>query len=235
MVRAGERRRLMAKYLGKRPRSSGSAVVKRRRMVVPGRTRVGGYYGRYNRASGNEVKFHDSITSSTITNGGLIVDNIPSGIESGTEEDQRIGRSITATRLNFNGIFTLPASTSNHTDVVRLMVVQDKQCNGATFTSAQLLESGGGFLSYRNLENTARFNVLYDKRFTLNAMTSLGSSTQPVTRFFKASIPLKGMKFEYSSTTGSITELKSNNLAIFMISEHGVALVNMVSRLRFVG
>jgi hypothetical protein len=227
----------MAKYLGKRSRSAGAGVVKRRRMVVPGRTRVSGYYGRYNRAGGNEVKFHDNVTNATVATAGGIIDNIPTGIASGTEESQRIGRQITGTRLNFNGILTLPASAANATDVVRIMVVMDKQCNGATFSATDLLDTSGNFLSYRNLENSKRFRVLYDKRFTLNA-TAFDSSnvlTAPFTRFFKGSIPLKGARFEYSGTTGSITELKSNNLAIFMQSEKGHAVVDMVSRFRYVG
>ncbi len=208
----------------------------KRRVVVPGVTRQSGYYGRYARSSGSELKFHDEVTQTTVATTGVLLDNIPTGIVNGTGESERIGRQITGTRLNINGIFTLPASAANTSDVVRMMVVQDKQCNGAVFTTAQLLQIATNFLSYRNLENSKRFKVWLDKRYVLDSkMQTAAATTGAVTRYFKESINLRDMIFEYSGTTGSISELKSNNLAVFFISEKGFTVVDMVSRMRYRG
>lgn len=184
----------------------------------------------------SELKFHDDVTQITVPVTGVLLDSIPTGIANGTGESQRIGRQVTATRLNINGVFTLPASAAGTTDVVRMMVVQDKQCNGADFTSTDLLQVSNNFLSYRNLENSKRFKVFLDKRFTMDAKMQISAATSgAVTQYFSESINLRDMVFEYSGTAGLVSELKSNNLGVFFITEKGLIVTDMYSRLRYRG
>ncbi|AXQ66575.1 MAG: putative viral capsid [Circoviridae sp.] len=215
----------------------------RDRSVGKKRTKTGGLPAKrfkrptiIKRYEGGELKFHDTATNGTVTTTGLLLDNIPTGIANGTGESERIGRQITGTRLNLNGVFTLPASAANTSDVVRLMVVQDKQCNGALFTSAELLQLGTSFLSYRNLENAKRFEVFCDERIVLDSkMQTAAATAGAVTHYFKKSINLRDMVFEYSGVTGSITDLKSNNLAVYLISEKGFIVCDLYTRLRYRG
>lgn len=189
-----------------------------------------------NRYETGELKFHDDVTQATVPVTGILLDSIPTGIANGTGESQRIGRQVTGTRLNINGVFTLPSSAAGSTDVIRMMVVQDKQANGADFTSAELLQVSNNFLSYRNLENSKRFRVFVDKRFVLDSRMQLAAATTgPITKYFSESIKLNDMVFEYSGTDGLITELKSNNLGVFFITEKGLIVTDMYSRLRYRG
>lgn len=223
----------------KRKRSTGAYNKRARR-----NTQSGGYYGGYNRGGASELKFKDNFSANTAQTGGHVVETFPV-IAQGTGESQRLGRQITCEALHINGIITLPASATGSTDVVRIIIVHDKQANGATFSPSDLLEPGTGsadFLSYRNLENTERFRVLSDKRYTMNASSYSSNSTAPNnpqsvphTRFFNMNFDLKGMKIDYSGTDGTITEIKSNNLLMFYISENGLSVVNTRSRLRFRG
>jgi len=210
-----------------------------------GYLRTGGYYGRYNGRPGDELKFHDVwITDDATSSGGSIA--IPPGllnvellesaleIEQGTGESQRIGRKITISSIHIRGKITLPSSDSPSScdSRYRIMVVQDKQNNGA----GTLLTGAGGVLqngqieSFRDLENVNRFRILYDKTRAINATMGYGifvSNPNPVLsnwtsgqRQVNVNINVRlNLPIEYSSPTGSVTEIRSNNICVFLIGD----------------
>jgi len=212
--------------------------------IAGGYTRRVGYYGRYNRKKngcgpGGELKFFDvTVDDAVIASGGFIhptVVNIPQGIT----ESTRVGRKICVTNINWHfraALVGITAATSPpNGDIVRVVIYLDKQCNGAAAGVADILENTH-FQSFNNLVNKGRFRILMDRTYDLNYLAGSGITSsqdycavQINDSFFKrCSIPV-----EYSATTGAITEIRSNNIGIMLITEQGKANFESVVRIRY--
>ncbi len=211
------------------------------RRFVKGRDRVGGYYGRYKQTSSGELKFHDvDVTDAVIAQGCQVfsagtINIIPQGVT----EKQRVGRKCTVKSINWRYNVNLPGTATNGetSDTIRIMLYQDKQCNGATITNTDLLESNN-FQSFNNLANSSRFRVLMDKTHEIHSPSGSGrGSTDTLsfgemsfngTLFKKCNIPL-----EFDAATGALTELRSNNLNVMVCSASGFVGFTSKIRLRF--
>lgn len=200
--------------------------------------RKSGYYGKFSGAN-PELKFKDSdIDDAVIASSGTVLGSW-NLIAQGVTESTRVGRKCTIRQINWRWTVTLPAlmdAADMLSDEVRLIVYLDKQTNGANATVTGILESAD-YQSFNNLANKSRFRILYDKSVVLNpsAGSTDGASTVSVPEvirsgsfYKKCSIPL-----EFDSTTGAITEIRSNNIACMTISKNGVASLNSKVRLRF--
>ncbi len=222
-----------------RPRRS---VYKRRKVYTPGRDRVVGYYGRY--AGRNaEMKFHDvDIDDATIPTAGAVqAGGSINVIVQGITESQRIGRKCTIKSVQWRYTVTLGGQDAGGTpqtgDTVRVILFWDKQANGATATpgtAADGLLQTADFQSFRNMANSGRFVFLLDRTMDLNplnmasdgaGLVSNSSVEKSGTFYKKCSIPI-----EWSGTTGSIGETRSNTLGIMLISK--VAKCDLVSKVR---
>ncbi len=212
--------------------------------VIPGVTRQVGYYGRYDQQQmARELKFHDIDVNQTAADlsGGVILNTSSINlIAQGTSESERIGRKCTVRNINWRGTLTLiGASTIGTNAIVRLILVLDKQCNGAAPTVLGVLESAN-YQSFNNLSNKGRFQTLSDQQYVLNPQASAGNGTAndsaPVNLQF-ACYKKVGIDLEFDSTTGAITEIRSNNLFILAISAASTANFTLDSkvRLRFEG
>lgn len=240
-MRATKKRRTQAgaeeRYLQKVDRAvsryGAQAVAK---YFVPGVERVSGYYGRY-APVGSEMKFFDtqlSFTFDTTTEvpatGQLVL--IPQGVT----ESQRIGRKCIIKSIEVTGSMTnSPAAAANASVNAYLWLVWDKQCNGAAAAVADVFSNTGTPAEFtRNMANSSRFVILkkWIKVFDASAgvTTAYNSTRRPINFYKKCSIPL-----EYSSTTGAITEIKSNNLFLIAGALGGDDTVTMLGtcRVRF--
>lgn len=218
----------------------------RRRTFVPGRDRTGGFYGRYNRtnggAGGTELKFFDENGSeASIPDTGTITFFSINNIVQGTGEDERIGRKCTIKSLHVRYHVTLPSTLDpqdvGSPDTLRFIIFVDSQANGTNAEVTDILESAS-FQSFRNLANSQRFTILCDKFHVLNttaaAQDASNISTGPVHRQILFNTKLN-LPLEFSGVTGNLTELKSNNIGVLVISANGFIGVSMRFRLRFVG
>ncbi len=210
------------------------------RAVVPGITRQVGYYGRYGPNSG-EKKFWDvSVNDASISQAGTVVDSLNELVQ-GTSESQRIGRKATIKNvhcrynlsLNEQDAVATPASG----DTVRFIVFLDKQCNGATAATTDILESDN-YQSYRNLANIGRFDILYDKMHVLKFLTLASDGAGVVSSAnveMNSSVNLKcNIPVEFNGTTGVIAEIRSNNIGFLIISRVGnLVVLDSHWRLRF--
>ncbi len=210
-------------------------ITKRRRMFV----QPGVSYGRYS-GRGMELKFHDvDFNSVSIPIAGVIQNSI-NFIAQGVSESQRIGRKCTIRAINWHWQLERgeidDAAALSTPNSVRVIMYQDKQANGATAVVTDVLESAD-FQSFRNLSNSQRFVILYDKTITLN-ITNLASpsaadtSSSAVKRngafYKKCNIPL-----EFNAAAGNMAEIRSNNLGLLLISDDNDTDINSKIRLRF--
>jgi len=172
-----------------------------------------------------EKKYFDTVYNST---GVLVAGNFTTSwnlIPQGTTKNTRIGNKCVVTNINVHGQLSLASQAANSAagDRVRWIVFVDRQANGAVPAAiSDLIQTMPGATtnlnSFRNMDNVDRFVILKDKTYTLNQGTqnaALGSAA--TVREFKmnkkCNIPL-----EFSSTTGAITEVRSNNIMCLFIN-----------------
>lgn len=212
---------------------------KRRKAFVPGATRTSGYYGRF-APSGGELKFVDFTYDDAIVSANGSIKNSICTIAQGVEQSQRIGRKCTIKSINIKWLLALPSHNGAVVpfgDTTRIIVFLDKQCNGATATVADILDTAD-IRSHRNLANEGRFRILKDMKYDTNyagvayntgTATYIAASQQTLGNTFKkCNIPV-----EFNSTTGAITEIRSNNIGLLTISENGLTTWKSEIRLRF--
>ncbi len=237
----------------------------RKRRRVSFRTSSYGYQGRRSRTRVPRIekKFYDGdLTDAVVAVGAEFADVVSAGpsvlsstlndIPIGTSASTRIGRKCTITniyiRLTFQYIVLTIASlvaVEQSQELIRIILYQDKQSNKANDSAvtkvAQLL-TAETYDAFRNLNNSQRFNILYDKTFNWNAL-ALGSgngtandSTRERKQYYvkiskKVFIPL-----DFDSTLGAITELTQNNIGLMYITRFGgrLELTGGQYRLRFI-
>ncbi len=195
------------------------------------------------RASQGELKFFDTHRGNVAADtAGAILQTSLCLIPQGVTESNRVGRKCTIKAIQIKGNIQL----NNFSDVtaggqrLRIMVYLDKQCNGATALVDDILEdvATSGLDSFRNLSNVGRFDILYDKTIVVKPAAGMGNGTanDTVETFYqwnlykKCSIPI-----EFSSTTGALTELRSNNIGVLTVVEAAAPAVGVGfnCRLRF--
>ncbi len=212
----------------------------RRKRYIPmksrGYLRSGGAYKRF--GSGGELKFYDvQQAATTVNSGGDILKTHPI-IAQGTGQSQRIGRKVTIRKWMFQGHIILPKATDAALtyDMIRIMVVLDKQANGAALTGTDDFLSGSNHSDFRKLTETNRFRLLYDKRIFIQNGGGGGNGTtedyaatmKPVRIYLNVNVPM-----EYSSTAGAITEIRSNNIVLAAITHAGILQIYGRIRMRF--
>jgi len=213
-------------------------------LVVPGITRTGGFYGRYNRGGhtfgrngGEELKFFDTdlafafdATAEVPTTGQLVL--IPQGVTQST----RLGRQCVIKSIQIRGYLEFsPGASTTGIAVSYLYLVLDRQANGAAAAITDVFVNNQPYNNMLNLANSSRFRILkrWIHKFNTGGgiQTAFASVAHQIEFYKRCNIPL-----EFSSTTGAITEIKSNNLFLMAGSSED-DLVNMsgTCRVRFVG
>ncbi len=189
--------------------------TKRRRLFTPGRDRVGGFYGRYSGRSGGQkfldpaLTFDFDQTLEVPATGQLVL--IPQGVT----ESERVGRKCTIRSVQIRGVINhTPGASALSSGTAYLWLVQDLQANGA----AAAASGNGGVMTttaaqtaHINLSESSRFRILkkwaIDMAPAAGATTAFNNTTKHIEFYKKCTVPL-----EFSSTTGAIGEIRSNNL-----------------------
>jgi len=216
---------------------SPTRMYKKRRTTTykKGYQRTSGFYGRY-APTGTELKFLDtSWNDTTVAATGEVILPSVNLIPQGVTESQRIGRKCIIRSISLRYVIQIkPTTNTNNTDDgVRLILFQDKQCNGTAATVTDLLKTAD-YLSFNNLSNKERFKVLADKFVDVHSTAGGGSTATfgelGVTKslYIKCYIPI-----EFSSTTGAITEIRSNNIGVLLISDSADTACEGLVRVRF--
>lgn len=210
--------------------------------VVAGYTRRTGNYGRYMPPAGcgPEQKFFDgTLDITSVAQAGAIEDSICK-IPQGVTEITRVGRKAVIKSLAYNYSVIVPethdTATPAHGSQVRVIIFQDKQCNGVTAAVDDILQTAN-YKSYYNLVNQGRFKILMDRTHNINYQTlasmtdnsfSQSEHQQHYTFYKKLNVPI-----EFDATSGAITTIRSNNFGILTISKETSPDISSKWRLRF--
>lgn len=226
------------KHSKKRSQKREKSGRKKKVHVVPGYTRVGGPYAR-SLPCGPEKKFLDTRINLAVLGAlGTATDATAAftpgflAIARGTGDTERVGNLICVKNFNFRGHLFYELVNANQSARVRVIFFWDLQANGAVPTIADLLEGPVADASnnvrkeidgFRNLDNVARFKIIKDKTYTYNA-TSLVTGPYSTAISLPVKVSWKGdMPVHYSSNTGAITEMRSENLSFVVFSDTGDA------------
>jgi len=221
--------------------------------MTGGYTRYSSLYSGRFQGAGAERKFKDTemfkdAAQDIQTAGGIMGTEVDpdSGINFGKQGPaafERVGSRFSIHELHVKGVFErLP--TDDYTNVeqleetrVRVAIVLDKQCNGASTTFTQVFNNDVGIVNaadsspvdwYQRVENNKRFIVLWDKVMTLRApfISNDGDSvseaviaTGAVARFSKVLKFKTPIVIEMGAVDPEVSNVKSNNLICCVASD----------------
>lgn len=213
---------------------------------------VGYYYKQKGWQNGTEFKVNDvhiaglngvyhGIGPHEVFGDGSLVN-----ISEGAQQDQRVGRQIVVKKMFFRLSFLMEdeETPSNTGNIVRWCIVQDKQCNGQATNTNQIFvdqpgNSNPGPVSFRRLDETARFRIWHDETFLM--MPTAGASDSNGTDYaknvvFKEVYLNCNIPINFSGATGGISEIKSNNLLVCFFHDGGGDIkVKGIARIKYIG
>jgi len=180
------------------------------------------------RAAAPEKKYLDltanaqamASTASLVLLNGMVIGNSGS-----TREGQSI--NLLYSWLQFDII----CNTTSVGSVVRMMLVYDKQPNGAAFTAANLLVTNTNLNSPFVIGYGHRFRVLWDRRYALSAV---GGNYQIIKRVFKKMF----LKTTFNTgDAGTVADIATGSLYLFYISDEATntPTLSYYHRLRYSG
>ncbi len=171
-----------------------------------------------------EFKNHD-VQATTLSIPVVPVITQCTNIAQGDTTITRDGASLKLTSLTFKYILIQhPTAVSTF---VRIMIVLDTQTNEAIYSDDDLLQdvtAGDGVVSMRNLDNTHRFRVLYDR---VHQFTDTGSTAQ-YGKFFKK----LNLKIRYDNAAAAITSLTQSSVSMLFLSNEATNQPNITHSLR---
>jgi len=147
-------------------------------------------------------------------------------ISEGTDDSSRIGEHIMISKVYIRLMFNMNEENPAFAyDVVRVMVVLDKQANGAPINEVDLLGTAYGPLKFLNTDNAKRFRVLYDESVILKA-NGAAALNPPGTPLVARDVEVLDIYLDhlnihtrYNDPMGSITSITSNNIAVIMLPQ----------------
>lgn len=163
-----------------------------------------------------ELKSVDTTVAGAVINatGAL---NLVNGIARGDDINERTGREVTLKSIHCR-FEPYSTATTGQDQWGRIIVVYDRQTNGAAMTIAQLLTAVTP-IAMRNLENRKRFSVLYDKTFTLNS-SILGAVQVPEAgghKYFEFYRRLNHPMVFNSGDAGTVADITSGSVYVITL------------------
>jgi len=172
---------------------------------------------------GKELKFSDTTYTGAVgrTIGDMMRDpgatDSLTNIAQGSGNTQRDGLKVHIKSISIRGKVRWDPISGTGADsalpVFKLWLVMDMQTNGSQMTSTQFLNDTGSNefddISFRNLENTARFKVLKELKLSPPLTPGAGSGAQTGLAFkdFSIHVPNVACYQRYTSTGGAVSDI----------------------------
>jgi len=159
------------------------------------------------RNGGKELKAVDTlIDMTTNTTGDRETLN---ALARGTDISERVGRQVAMVSLDYRVTGSCTPGTGTD-QVQRFLIVVDHQVNGTAPTLQDVLVSASPD-SLTNLNNRARFTILVDKSYVINATGEAGSA-----KFFSGSISLRPLIETFNGgNAGTVADIATNAIFAF--------------------
>jgi len=162
-----------------------------------------------------ELKYVDASATTPMDDGGTIY--LLNGLQQGAGNQMRIGQRITM-RSNHLKYYIVGTGTTGQA-MSRIMLVLDMQPNGGLASLADIIEDANinfNIVSGLQMANSARFKVLWDKRYSTVGAT--GTIQDSFTQYDENFQKLNN-EVQYSDTNaGDITDITSGALLLVTMS-----------------
>jgi len=146
---------------------------------------------------------------------------------------QRVGRKITLKSLQIRGLL-LPSDDTTADQQIRMLIVFDKQSNGAAPTWGDVIKSqnisgttSSTHMDMVNLDNRDRFEIIRDRTWSITKRDTTATqafSGSPTTICVNEFIKLGDRQTVYNAgTAGTVGDIQSGSLYFFMISNNANA------------
>jgi len=180
----------------------------------------------------SELKTHDVTVDQSVDMTGSVLHL--TGIAQGDQSLNREGLKINLTKL-YGNIQVYGNETDTNDQLIRVMIVNDKDCDGALPVISDILESVHTY-SLKKHEERHRYRIMFDKTFTLPLAEGGGRKY----KYLKVStkLPKKGLTIFYDGTGSAIADANSNNLFLVLLAaDNGTNHPYITSRwrMRFYG
>lgn len=190
--------------------------------------RVGGWASR-----AGELKYLDNSFSPVISAGTSsfsVGTQLLNGCTQGSDATNRIGRKLVMKSCLIRGTFSM-AATSTGGSPIRLVLVYDKQANGAQPATTDVFLADN-FSSQNNLNNRDRFVILSD--FISDPIAAAGNYSVGFKMYKKLNLETM-----FNGTNGgTIADITSGSLYLFMCQNGSIGTaapsLNIRTRVRFV-
>lgn len=188
-----------------------------------------------------EIKYVDTARGAAGVPNTGVVDPYLCNLTQGVGSSFRLGRLVNCVSLDIigNASIAVTDNSGQTWDAIRIMVVLDKQCNGALFGVTDLMVSGDE-KNHTNPANEHRFVILKEQIFSVNATVAVNTSGNPALalqsgeagQWFRYKIPLDCV-LEYGANAGAVSDLRSNNIAVYATSRNGRGVIEYIARLLY--
>jgi len=170
---------------------------------------------------GRSIPGAGSATASSSWNGAgtVAADQLCNGLATGTGANNRIGRKIVMKSIYMRFTWFVAGSNTSQSGPMRILVVYDKQVNGAFPTAIAPATSDGAILHYdhiaspNNLFAADRYVTIFDELVEpLSGVSNPGAPcTRTVSRYKKINLPV----IFNNGTAGDITDISMG--AVYII------------------
>lgn len=173
----------------------------------------------------HEWKHNDlsSLTASCDSTTGFFT--LLNGVAEGSDNTQRVGKKQMNKSIYIRML--LASGTGSSVPAIgRILIVWDKQCNGANgaISGANGVLTAVGSTAPINLDESDRYLVLYDKTFTIAPTIAVTANYRIVKKFIKCNL-----ETVYNGTTAAVANINSGALFILGTGDQTLASGNALS------
>jgi len=140
------------------------------------------------------------------------------GVGQGDDTTQRQGRQITMRRLELRLQCRQDQLNGDSGYVLRMVIAYDRQATGVSATAGTILDLstiGQGHIAPINYQNIQRYEILYDKSFTVNATAGIvGAFDNQI--LYKTVIMDLNHVVRYIGTGATISSINSGSLNVLL-------------------
>lgn len=195
-----------------------------------------------------ELKTVDrAVTTTDINTTGAVV--LLNGLSLGTDYSNRIGRKVYMTSVQFSGYVQADAAAvatgaavTSYTQQVRLLIVYDRQPNGAAPAVTDVLTVAAP-QAQLNLNNRDRFKILFDKHYVFGpvvaqaAAPTITTASEPLIYNFNPMVKMTLPTIFNGGNAGTVADMSTGSLYLVAVgtTAAGTTDANLVasSRVRF--
>lgn len=227
----------------KKPRAKMQLYARSTRGYYGSAASGGGRRGYYRRRVRPEQKYLDTnltFGAAVISSNGRITDTSINLLTAGTGPSGLIGKKIVVSRISMRINCALQSSNNAtlgsvvNTDSLRIILIQDKQSNGAYPAVTDVLQTAN-FFSMMNMDYSKRFKILKEWIVDFSETINYGTNyfTGPVDETIKWSrktnVPID---FDIAAT-GVIGDVRTNNIFVLVITRNSNINASANVRIRY--